>query len=193
MRETWMGRLKSTLRALVLVILLTPQRASRAEAPPPRVSPVLAASIWTAAQLVPSPLLVAGSGPVGSGVRWQLTPFVYSFGVAAEPVRAFVIEPVARHSGAVELYISPEWVCCAPGDRTSWIGRGGGRIYLPLLGRGESLAGSIGGSYYRAGGGGGGAVEIGVYVLFGVLGLTVTVSPTLSNREVISALTIRYF
>ena len=35
-------------------------------------------------QLVPSPLFVVGTGNVGGGVRWQVTPLVYSFGVAAE-------------------------------------------------------------------------------------------------------------
>ena len=62
-------------------------------------------------QLVPSPLFVVGSGNVGGGLRWQVTPFLYSFGVAAKPVRAFVVEPVARHAGAIELYASPEWAC----------------------------------------------------------------------------------
>jgi hypothetical protein len=118
---------------------------------------------------------------------------LYSFGVASKPIRAFVIEPVARHAGAVELYASPEWACCAPGDGTSWIARGGVRLYLPLVGRGEALTGSLGGSYYRAAGGDGGSVEAGVHVLFGMLGLIVTVSPALTGREFMSALHIRYF
>jgi hypothetical protein len=158
-----------------------------------RVSPALAAGVWTAMQFVPSPLLVVGTGHVGGGVRWQITPLVYSFGVAARPVRAFIVEPVARHSGAVELYVSPEWVCCAPKNGTSWIGRGGTRLYLPLVSRGESLAWSIGGSYYRASGGDGLAAEMGAYALFGMIGLTVTFSPTLARREAILALALRYF
>jgi hypothetical protein len=36
-------------------------------------------------------------------------------------------------------------------------------------------------------------VEVGIYVLFAMLGVTVTVSPRLVGREVISALQIRYF
>jgi hypothetical protein len=156
-------------------------------------SPAFAAGIWTLAQLVPSPLLVVGSRHVGGGLRWQITPLLYSFGVAAKPWRAFVIEPVARHSGGIELFASPEWACCAPGGGTGWIARGGARIYLPLVGRGEALACSFGGSYYRASGGAGGAFEVGAYVLFGVVGLTVTISPVLARREVISALTLRYF
>jgi hypothetical protein len=158
-----------------------------------RVTPGAAAGLWVFAQLVPSPLYVASSDRVGGGVRWQITPLVYSFGVAAKPVRAFVIEPVARHAGAVELYASPEWACCAPGNGTSWIARGGARLYLPLVGRGEALTGSVGGSYYRASDGSGASLEIGLHVLFTFLGFTVTVSPRLTGREVMTALQIRYF
>jgi len=168
-------------------------RAEEPRSPPIQLSPAVTAGVWVLAQLVPSPLLVAGSSHVGAGFRWQVTPVVYSFGVAAHPFRAFVVDPVARHSGAIELYLSPEWACCAPTGTTSWIGRAGSRLYLPLIGRGESLASSVGASYYRAGDSNGAAAEVGVYVLYGVFGLTLTVAPTLKRREVIGALTIRYF
>jgi hypothetical protein len=161
--------------------------------PAVRITPLAAAMVWGLAQLIPSPLYVASSNRVGGGVRWQITPLVYSFGVAARPVRAFIIEPVARHTGAIELYGSPEWACCAPGDATSFIARAGVRLDLPLIGRGEALTGSVGGSYYRAGDGDGPSVEVGVYALFASLGLTVTVSPRLTGREVITALHLRYF
>ncbi|HMI85090.1 MAG TPA: hypothetical protein VK550_13405 [Polyangiaceae bacterium] len=182
-------------RALVAALLLVLPRVAEAEEARPaiRVTPTAAAGVWSFAQLIPSPLYVASSDRVGGGVRWQITPFVYSFGVAAKPVRAFVIEPVARHAGAFELFGSPEWACCAPDGHTSWIARGGARMYFPLLGRGEGLTGSLGGSYYRAGGGDGASLEAGIYVLFAMLGFTVTVSPRLAGREVISALHIRYF
>ena len=153
----------------------------------------MAAGVWGVAQLIPSPLLVLSSHGLGGGVRWQVTPLAYSFGVTAHPWRAFVIDPSVRHSGSVELYGSPEWACCAPEGATSWIGRMGTRLYLPLAERGESLSWSLGGSYYRASEGGGGSVEFGVYTLFGVFGLTVTISPALSHREVITALSVRYF
>ena len=165
------------------------------DSPPPtnRLSPALAAGLWTVAQAIPSPLLVTSSHHIGGGVRWQITPLLYSFGVTAHPWRAFVIDPIARHSGSIELYGSPEWACCAPSGHTSWVGRGGARLYLPLVERGETLSWSLGGSYYRAAGGGGGAAELGIYTISGVFGLTVTVSPALRRREVITALSIRYF
>src|SRR5689334_25424813 len=119
-------------RTALAVGLLLLVRGARAEdaTPAVRVTPAAAAGIWAFAQLIPSPLYVATSDRVGGGVRWQITPFIYSFGVAAGPVRAFIIEPVARHTGAVELYASPEWACCAPGGDTSWILRGGAPLYL---------------------------------------------------------------
>ena len=73
------------------------------------------------------------------------------------------------------------------------IARGGARLYLPLIGRGEALTGSVGGSYYRASDGHGASVEMGLHVLFSLIGLIVTVSPRLTGREVITALQIRYF
>lgn len=194
-RTAWRRALRRALAHLTAALLLVSSRVTRAEeaSPAVRVSPGAALGAWTFAQLVPSPLYVASSDRVGGGVRWQITPLVYSFGVAAKPLRTFIIEPVARHAGAVELYGSPEWACCAAGDETSWIARGGARLYLPLIGRGEALTGSLGGSYYRAAGGDGASVEAGIYVLFAMLGVTVTVSPRLVGREVISALHIRYF
>ena len=157
------------------------------------MSPLLAGSVWAATQLVPSPLLVAGKEHVGGGLRWQVTPLLYSFGIAERPVRAFLVSPIARHSGSLELHVSPEWACCAPGDGTSWLVRAGLRLYLPLLEHGEKLSWSLGGSYYRAAGGGGAAADLGLYTFNGVFGLNVTVSPELTRREVITALTIRYF
>jgi hypothetical protein len=161
-------------------------------APGRTMSPTLATSVWAVAQLLPSPLLVTSSSHVGGGVRWQITPLLYSFGVRAKPFRALIVEPSVRHSGSVELYGSPEWACCAPDKKTSWLVRAGTRLYLPAIERGETLSFSLGGAYYRAAGGGGGSGEVGVYTLYGVLGLTVTLSPALPRREVITALSIRY-
>jgi hypothetical protein len=167
--------------------------AAHEPSPSGRISPMVAAGVWTFVQLIPSPMLVASSDRVGAGVRWQLTPLLYSFGVAAKPFRSFIVEPVARHSGAIELFFSPEWACCAKGDRTSWIARGGVRVYVPIIGKGEDLTASLGGSYYRAGDRDGASFEVGVHTLFSSIGLTVTFSPGLTGREVMTALQLRYF
>lgn len=178
-----------------LVAVLACGRMARADEPArlPRIGPVAAGFVWAATQLVPSPLFVMGSTGAGGGVRWQVTPLLVSFGVAAKPVRAFIVDPVARHAGSVELFVSPEWVSSFPSGGTGWIARGGARLTLPIAGRGETLSWSVGGSYYRASGGDGFSAELGVYFLFGVFGFTVTFSPALENREIIHAFTIRYF
>jgi hypothetical protein len=186
------------LCACLLLLAVGSGRSARADAressEPARVlSPALAAGLWTAVQLIPSPLLVIGGNGLGGGLRWQITPLVYSFGVAARPLRAFVIEPVARHTGAVELYFSPEWACCAPQQASSWLARGGARLYWPLLLSGESLSGSLGGSYYFAQPHDGAALEVGIYTLASIFGFTLTVAPTLAGREVIAAFTLHYY
>lgn len=163
-------------------------------APKPRLmSPAVAVGVWAAAQLVPSPLLVIGKEHVGGGVRWQLTPILYSFGIAERPWRTFLVSPIARHSGSIELHVSPEWACCAADERNSWLVRAGLRLYLPLLEHGEKLSWSVGGAYYRAAGGGGGSADLGLLTFNGAFGLNVTVSPWLTRREVITTLTIRLF
>lgn len=162
--------------------------------PAPRtMSPYFAGAVWAGAQLVPSPLLVTGRQHVGGGLRWQLTPLLYSFGIAERPWRPFFVSPIARHSGSLELHVSPEWACCAPGEASSWLVRAGLRLYLPLLEHGEKLSWSLGAAYYRAAGKNGVSADLGLSTFNGVLGLNVTVSPWLTRREVMTALTIRYF
>ncbi|MEO6603664.1 MAG: hypothetical protein ABIQ16_27520 [Polyangiaceae bacterium] len=199
------GSLRPSLRrraaasALALLCGATELHADEAyvpseRTPPPRtMSPYVAGAVWATAQLVPSPLLVTGKQHVGGGLRWQLTPLLYSFGIAERPLRTFYVSPIARHSGSVELHVSPEWACCAPGDRSSWLVRAGLRLYLPLLEHGERLSWSLGAAYYRATGENGASADLGVLAFNGALGLNVTVSPWLSRREVITALTLRYF
>jgi hypothetical protein len=191
---------RTNLRAAFVACFLLCGSSARADevatepAPKPRkLSPVAAVGVWAAAQLVPSPLLVIGKQHVGGGLRWQLTPILYSFGIAERPLRAFLVSPIVRHSGSVELHVSPEWACCAPSEQSSWLVRAGLRLYLPLLEHGEKLSWSLGAAYYRAAGANGGSADLGIFTFNGVLGLNVTVSPWLTRREVITALTIRVF
>lgn len=177
---------------------LVPTLAHARDAEPDRPSSAAALSkpvaglLWGAAQLIPSPLLVGGDGVVQGGLRWQLTPLLYSFGVAARPWRTFVVSPIARLSGSVEVYVSPEWTCCAGGDRDGWLARGGLRAYFPLIEHGESLAWSVGVSHWRHSEGGI-AFDLGLYTLFGGLGLNAMVSPGLEGRMYSLALNVRYF
>jgi hypothetical protein len=181
--------------ALALATFCLPRLALASEdAPPaPQTNVVLAGGIWAITQLIPSPLLVTGKDHVGGGLRWQLTPLLFSFGITERPFRTFIVSPIARHSGSFEMHASPEWACCAS-EGSGWLGRAGLRMYLPLLEYGEQLSFSVGGSYYRTTYGKDGfSADVGVYTLLGILGLTLTVSPSLPQRELITALNIRYF
>jgi hypothetical protein len=176
-----------------LLLSFASARAEDLQPRPAGSSPLVTNGLWALTQLVPSPLLAFGDSHVGFGVRWQVTPLLYSFGISERPLRAFRISPIARYSGSIELHASPEWSCCAPDDRSSWLLRTGLRVYLPILEHGEVLSGSFGSSYYRAAQGGGVSWDLGVYTLFGVLGLNLSVAPWLARREVSLALAIRYF
>lgn len=149
-------------------------------------------ALWSVMQLVPSPLIVAEPHAFGGGVRWQVTPFIFSFGVAERPVRLFVVEPVARHSGGLELYVSPEWTCCAPGTDSGWLARIGTRLYVPLVGRGESAALSLGASYVYENHRHHAAAELGIWTLSSIVGFTATVAPTMQGRRLIFAFNLRY-
>jgi hypothetical protein len=126
-------------------------------------------------------------------MRWQLTLLVYAYGLEQNRWRSIWVPPTARHAGAVELYVSPAWLCCAPQDRTSWMVHAGGRVYMPLEGKGENLAASLGASYYRASPQHGAAFELAVYMLSSLVGISITVAPWLTGREVSTALTLRYY
>lgn len=186
--------------ACLLALLLCrpgPARASDSDSPPASSAAAygkpVAGLLWGVAQLVPSPLLAGDGDVLQGGLRWQVTPLLYSFGIAKRPWRTFVVAPIARLSGSVELFVSPEWTCCAGGDRDGWLARGGLRAYFPLIEHGESLAWSLGASHWRNSDDGGVAFDVGLYSLFGVLGLNAMVSPGLRGRTYSLALSVRYF
>lgn len=164
-------------------------------------SPSLA---WAVLQLVPSPEIAVGrqraidpAGNVDStpsttwGLRWQLTPLLWSFGVhRAQPRwRTFVVDPLARHSGSLELSTSFEYI---GGHVDLVLVRPGVRAYLPLAHKGEYLSVSLGTSVYaydglRV------AYDVGAYILSGIFGVQVTVAPTHAPLAGIATLRIRYF
>jgi hypothetical protein len=179
---------------LALCLVLASSAGARAEHDPARsLSPAMAAVLWGVVQLVPSPVLITGSEGYGGGMRWQLTLLVFAYGLEQNRLRSLWVHPTARHAGALELYVSPAWLCCAPDHRTSWMVHAGGRVYMPLEGRGENLAASLGASYYRASPQHGAAFELAVYMLSSLVGFSVTVAPWLRAREVSTALTFRYY
>lgn len=159
---------------------------------------------WLLFQLLPSPELAFGKTKVidatgkvddsirtAFGLRWQVTPLLWSFGVhhSQSRWRYFVVDPFARHSGSIELSTSFEWI---GGHYDGLIARPGVRVYLPVLEKGEKLSTSLGTSIYAADGLRV-AYDAGIYVLNGFLGLQVTVAPRHQPLATIATLRIRYF
>ncbi len=148
--------------------------------------------LWALLQLIPSPEIAAGDGP-RFGVRWQVTPILYSFGIDRRlpPWRALVVEPIVRQSGSIEGYVSPE-LFAGVLNLTPLV-RAGVRSYFPVLAKGEELSVSVGSSYTYMGGRSGVGYEIGAYVLYGVLGVQLTYSPVSSPVQWITTFRFRYF
>ena len=143
---------------------------------------------WALAQLVPSPEISFDAAGAHAGMRWQVTPVLYSFGSRAEVSRwrAFIAEPFVRHVGSIELSANPEYLA---GDFSV---RAGPRAYFPLIDHGEYLSCSIGTSLSTIGGLSVG-YEAGVYVLYGILGVQLTLSPSPNAPPAIAALRFRFF
>ena len=158
--------------------------AGRAYEPDPELS-----LDWALLQLVPSPELGIGDDGASFGLRWQVTPVLYSF--ATDPRlsrwRFWLAEPLLRQSGSLELFASPEYLAGRFG------GRAGLRSYFGLIGRGDYLSVSIGSSYYRFGDSDGVSYEAGAYLLFGALGLQLSYSPGFQQASWLSTLRLRYF
>jgi hypothetical protein len=152
---------------------------------------------WLATQLIPSPELAVGDGVGRFGMRWQVTPLLYSWGIhrGLSPWRTFVAEPYVRQSGSVELYVSPEYFVYGSSFGDGWLARVGTRAYFPLVEHGEYLSVSVGASSFVFDGKAGAAFEAGAYILFGVVGLQLTYSPTPVAAPIatIATVRVRYF
>lgn len=173
-----------------------PPEAARDEAPRPARPGARVTWPWVAAQLVPSPQwTIPERGGVTFGARWQITPFLWSFGVrrGLSPFRFFVVEPNVRSWGSVEVFLSPE-IGGGPGPfEHKLLGRAGGRLYAPLAHAGEYLSMSVGGSAFVTWEGVSGAVEIGLYTFAGMLGVQATHAPDPRARTTTLTLALRYF
>ncbi len=148
---------------------------------------------WLATQLVPSPSVAVGKGRVSFAMRWQVTPVLYSWGVNRRltPWRFLVAEPNVRYGGSLEIFLAPEIVFARD---AAFLLRPGVRAYVPLLEHGEMLSASIGASYQDVGGVQSPAGEIGVYMLFGFLGLQLShATGRASVAQTITTLQLRYF
>ena len=160
---------------------------------------------WTLLQFVPSPEIGGGrvhrtgvdgvqadSTELAFGMRWQLTPVVWSWGTNRRITRwrTFVIDPIARNSGSIELNTTFEYLF---GHVDRMLVRPGVRATFPLLQRGEYLSASLGTSTYAYNGTPRVAYDVGVYTLFGVFGVQVTVAPAHAPLSFIGTFRIRTF
>jgi hypothetical protein len=158
----------------------------------PRPVPTLP---WIGTELLPSPELAAGDGP-RFGLSWQLTPILYSWGLnrRLDPFRFFVVEPLTRQSGSLELFASPAYLANGSGARDHWFGRVGARSYFPLVQRGENLSVSLGSYYLRNfAGDDGAAYEAGAYVLYGFIGVRFAYAPGFAPARYLTTFSIRVF
>ena len=151
---------------------------------------------WILLQGLPSPELAAGrvhgETKAAFGMRWQLSPVVWSWGTNRHISRwrYFVVDPLARHSGSLELSGTIEYIF---GYVDRAIARPGVRAYFPLAARGEYLSVSIGTSTYAYDGKMRLAYDVGAYVLFGLFGVQATVAPDHGPLSAIGTFRIRYF
>jgi hypothetical protein len=163
----------------------------------PQLYPTLA---WVGAQLLPSPEVGGGrvrrdgvdTTALAFGLRWQLTPLLFSWGTNRRVARwrTFVVDPIARNSGSLELDTSFEYLF---GHIDRMLVRPGVRATFPLAHRGEYLSASLGTSVYRYEGTPRVAYDVGAYVLFGLFGVQLTVAPAHAPLNLIGTLRIRYF
>jgi hypothetical protein len=184
----------ATLGGVTLGAMLVSSSA-RSDDDPPREPGVSITWPWLATQLVPSPELVYGDATGRFGLRWQVTPLLFSWGIhrGLSPWRFFVAEPYVRQSGSMEVYLTPEYVTSGGSLGAGGVLRTGLRSYFPLVEHGEYLSVSIGASQFFYDGRSGMAFEAGIYALYGVVGLQVTASPSTSPLATIATLRLRYF
>ena len=164
----------------------------RATATPPGTSLTFA---WAVTQLIPSPELAAGNDGALFGLRWQLTPFLYSFGIDSRlsPFRAFVVEPLVRTSGSIELFVAPEYLALDDPLSQRFGFRVGTRAHFPVVEHGDYLSVSVGTAYVRFGERQSASYQFGVYLLFGFLGIEQSLVPGLAEARWIGTLNVRSF
>ncbi|HEY1691616.1 MAG TPA: hypothetical protein VGG39_05625 [Polyangiaceae bacterium] len=166
-----------------------------ADVPAPAEPGIVITVPWLATQLVPSPEVAYGQERARFGMRWQVTPLLYSWGIhrGLSPWRFFVAEPLVRQSGSIELFVTPEYFFYGSSIADGWGVRTGLRSYFPLVSHGEYLSFSAGTSSFLFAGKWGAAYEAGVYALFGILGLQLTVTPSAPPIATIATFRIRFF
>jgi hypothetical protein len=165
---------------------------------------------WIGLQLLPSPEMafgvthftlpdstrlhpdIATSHRDAFGLRWQVTPLLWSWGTnrRISRWRYLVVDPLARHSGSLELSGNFEYIF---GYVDRLLVRPGVRAYFPIAQRGEYLSVSLGTSTYVYDDKPRVAYEVGAYFLFGLFGVQATIAPDHAALGTIVTFRIRNF
>lgn len=190
--------MRRALAAAALAVATLAPRAARAEAPAEETAGATPTSrerptlLWMATQLVPSGELAVGTHGALAGLGWQVTPLVWSFGLhrRAPRWRMFVVDPMARQSGSIELYGAPELFAQPDWSITL---RPGIRAYHGLVARGEWLSASLGVSYQPGPGKESAAFDLGLHTYAGVIGLVATIAPMSDLAPFMLTFRFRYF
>ena len=174
---------------LAMVLVGWPAVAA-ADAPRPEIT-----LPWTIAQLVPSPVWLAGREETRFGLRWPITPLLIAYRMpqGAQKLRGFVIDPLARVSGSVELDVTP-WLARLRDVQGGALGVATGlRTTVPLVEHGEGLALTAAVSWLFLERQGSAVYEAGVSTLFGIVGVDVGYAPTLLGGAGLFSARLRYF
>jgi hypothetical protein len=150
---------------------------------------------WVLTQLLPSPELAVGDDGAAFGVRWQVVPVLYSFGIdrRLSPFRAFVVEPLVRTSGSLELFVAPEYLFVDERVASRFGFRAGLRAHFPVIEKGDYLSLSLGTAYARFGERESASYQFGAYLLFGFLGFEQSILPAFAEARFVSTLNVRFF
>jgi hypothetical protein len=160
---------------------------------------------WTVLQTIPAITFNSDNNDnntrIITGVRWNVTPVNFSFNANeyVSPVQFFIVNPVRRLGGSVELFVQPEYTLANYNysnlKRFSFTT--GTRLFIPLEETGENLAVSIGGKYSlrqtkESSENNTSGIELGLYTFFGILGVKFDYNFNKNNRYNIS-LNFKYF
>jgi hypothetical protein len=179
------------LRAHVLLAVFLGSATASASASEPRDVHPPPTLFWIFAQTIPSPEVAFGGASPGAGLRWQLTPLLYSWGMYRKlsPWRTMVVEPLTRQSGSLELFVSPEFIST---NHAEWLMRVGVHATFPIRERGEKLAFTLGaGAVFGAESSA--EIEAGVTVFFGTFGLFVAYAPRVTLAPATVMFRVRSF
>ena len=138
----------SNMKTAAVALLLIFSTSSHAQERPSQDR----TSAWLPWQFVPNFTFTATPTQTPFGLEWEATPLLYSFGISrlVSPWYSFIVEPVARFSGSVELVVTGQLYPNKLG--TSHFGYSGQLLgHVPLIERGEHLALNVGVATYRIG------------------------------------------